>query len=219
MVDRSRVDSHDSSQQKLDNQPSHNLYGEDASKANPNSSSKEFGAVQEDGTDHGSLGSVKEVFDIQAVDPVLAKKMALVNEAIDEIGMTRFQWKLFFLNGFGYAVDSVTTFLPRNIKEFVLTLQRVSAPDCVPIDCKSGCTASIWTAQCSYCWDSSSIASWPLGWCCHMGLFGRYHRSKACFQYQPVWLCYLRLDCWRNAVLYLHRRNVGIPPPIDEISH
>jgi hypothetical protein len=34
--------------------------------------------------------------------------MALVNAAIDEIGMTPFQWKLFFFNGFGYAVDSVS---------------------------------------------------------------------------------------------------------------
>ncbi|KAL2821173.1 major facilitator superfamily domain-containing protein [Aspergillus granulosus] len=42
-----------------------------------------------------------------AVDEVLARKMALVNGAIDEIGMTPFQWKLFFLNGFGYAVDSL----------------------------------------------------------------------------------------------------------------
>jgi sugar phosphate permease len=49
----------------------------------------------------------KEVFDQSAVDPALAKKMALVNNAIDEIGMTGFQWKLFFLNGFGYAVDSL----------------------------------------------------------------------------------------------------------------
>jgi hypothetical protein len=33
--------------------------------------------------------------------------MALVNKAIDDIGMTSLQWKMFFLNGFGYAVDSV----------------------------------------------------------------------------------------------------------------
>lgn len=50
----------------------------------------------------------KEVIDTSHVDPVLTKKMALVNAAIDEIGMTGFQWKLFFLNGFGYAVDSVS---------------------------------------------------------------------------------------------------------------
>lgn len=45
--------------------------------------------------------------ELATVDEVLAKKMASVNSAIDEIGMTPFQWKLFFLNGFGYAVDSV----------------------------------------------------------------------------------------------------------------
>jgi hypothetical protein len=49
----------------------------------------------------------REVYDSSLIDPVLAKKMALVNNAIDEIGMTPFQWKLFFFNGFGYAVDSV----------------------------------------------------------------------------------------------------------------
>ncbi|KAL4749974.1 hypothetical protein BDW72DRAFT_213744 [Aspergillus terricola var. indicus] len=45
--------------------------------------------------------------ELATVDEVLAKKMASVNSAIDEIGMTPFQWKLFFLNGFGYAVDSL----------------------------------------------------------------------------------------------------------------
>ena len=33
--------------------------------------------------------------------------MHLVNNAIDEIGFTPYQWKLFVLNGFGYAVDSL----------------------------------------------------------------------------------------------------------------
>ena len=51
--------------------------------------------------------SVAEVFSVKAIDPVLAKKMALVNESIDSIGMTGFHWRLFALNGFGYAVDSV----------------------------------------------------------------------------------------------------------------
>jgi hypothetical protein len=54
--------------------------------------------------------SLKEVFDVRGYDPVLARKMAIVNQAIDDIGMTSFQWKLFFLNGFGYAVDSVGLF-------------------------------------------------------------------------------------------------------------
>jgi hypothetical protein len=55
-----------------------------------------------------SIDLRKELINTYSIDPVLTKKMALVNAAIDEIGMTPFQWKLFFLNGFGYAVDSVS---------------------------------------------------------------------------------------------------------------
>ncbi|KAH9828857.1 putative sugar transporter [Teratosphaeria destructans] len=47
------------------------------------------------------------VLDPTATDPILAAKMALLNTAIDEIGMTPWQWTLFLLNGFGYAVDSL----------------------------------------------------------------------------------------------------------------
>lgn len=49
----------------------------------------------------------KELIDTSGEDPVLTGKMALINEAIDEIGMTPVQWKLFFLNGFGYGADTV----------------------------------------------------------------------------------------------------------------
>ena len=59
-------------------------------------------------SDNSTSGAVKEVFSVEQIDPVLAKKMALINDAIDSIGMTRFQWKMFVLNGFGYAVDSVS---------------------------------------------------------------------------------------------------------------
>ena len=44
-------------------------------------------------------------------DTVLAMKLQLVNSAIDEIGFTTYQLKLFFLNGFGYAVDSLLILL------------------------------------------------------------------------------------------------------------
>jgi MFS family permease len=43
----------------------------------------------------------------QDVDPVLTRKMHLVNNAMDEIGLTPYHWKLFVLNGFGYAADSL----------------------------------------------------------------------------------------------------------------
>ncbi|UPX09320.1 Sugar (and other) transporter [Ascochyta rabiei] len=44
-------------------------------------------------------------------NPALAAKIHLINDAIDEIGWTGFHWKLFFLNGFGYAVDSMVLIL------------------------------------------------------------------------------------------------------------
>ena len=44
-------------------------------------------------------------------DQILARKMKCVNDAIDEIGYTSYQLKLFFLNGFGYAVDSLLILL------------------------------------------------------------------------------------------------------------
>lgn len=64
--------------------------------------------IRQDDDSNTSIDLQREVWDSTAVDSVLAKKMALVNNAIDEIGMTPFQWKLFVLNGFGYAVDSVS---------------------------------------------------------------------------------------------------------------
>lgn len=64
---------------------------------------------QEYGSDQESAAtSIKEIIDFTQIDPVLAKKLAIVNQGIDDIGMTSYQWKLFALNGFGYAVDSVS---------------------------------------------------------------------------------------------------------------
>lgn len=42
-----------------------------------------------------------DLLDLESVDPVLNAKMRLVNDAIDEIGFTGYQVKLFILNGFG----------------------------------------------------------------------------------------------------------------------
>ncbi|KIW65289.1 hypothetical protein PV04_07560 [Phialophora macrospora] len=52
-----------------------------------------------------------QIFSMNDVDPVLDKKMRLVNNAIDEIGWTGMHMKLFFLNGFGYAADSLILLL------------------------------------------------------------------------------------------------------------
>lgn len=80
------------------------------SQTNPTTSS---GPISKEATNYGidsidSIDSSKDVFDSSVFDPGLSKKLALINNAIDQIGMTPFQWKLFFLNGFGYTVDSVS---------------------------------------------------------------------------------------------------------------
>lgn len=58
-----------------------------------------------------------DLLSLEHVDPALNAKMHLVNDTIDEIGFTGYQWKLFFLNGFGYAVDSL-----------ILLIQSIIAP-------------------------------------------------------------------------------------------
>ena len=62
--------------------------------------------LSNDRDDLSSLGK-GDILGQESLDPVLNAKMHLVNNAIDEIGMTGYQWKLFVLNGFGYAVDSL----------------------------------------------------------------------------------------------------------------
>ncbi|KAK9368939.1 major facilitator superfamily domain-containing protein [Lipomyces kononenkoae] len=49
----------------------------------------------------------ESLLNISDSDAILVKKMALLNDAMDDIGMTWYHWKLFCLNGFGYAVDSL----------------------------------------------------------------------------------------------------------------
>ncbi|EUC40730.1 hypothetical protein COCMIDRAFT_9439 [Bipolaris oryzae ATCC 44560] len=57
--------------------------------------------------DETSILGKNDLLQQEHTDPVLNAKMHLVNNAIDEIGFTTYQWKLFVLNGFGYAVDSL----------------------------------------------------------------------------------------------------------------
>ena len=57
------------------------------------------------------------------IDPVFEAKAAVVNRAIQHIGMGKYQWKLFALCGFGWAADNlwlqgVAIILPQVGKEF-----------------------------------------------------------------------------------------------------
>ncbi|KAF2867080.1 membrane transporter [Massariosphaeria phaeospora] len=66
----------------------------------------------ERGHDDDALSFGKgDILQLEHTDPVLNAKMHLINNAIDEIGFTGYQGKLFVLNGFGYAVDSLILLL------------------------------------------------------------------------------------------------------------
>ncbi|KAK7417333.1 Filamentous Growth Regulator [Neonectria punicea] len=74
---------------------------------------KEHQVTTSSQSDHDPIypaeNSGKDVLETELENEVLALKTRLVNDANDELGWTPFHWKLFFLNGFGYAVDSLLT--------------------------------------------------------------------------------------------------------------
>jgi hypothetical protein len=111
-----------------------------------------------------------------AVDEVLARKMALVNGAIDEIGMTPFQWKLFFLNGFGYAVDSVKPY-PSNIK-YLYHVLMLAAPRRLSIHRAASRDAGVWEPKCKSRRGGSRFPGRSACWRCSLGVLCRCHWSQ-----------------------------------------
>lgn len=60
-----------------------------------------------------------DLLDLESDDDALAKKLKLVNNALDQIGFTPYHLKLFFLNGMGYATDSQLLMLESTCREFI----------------------------------------------------------------------------------------------------
>nr|QFR37114.1 MFS transporter [Cyberlindnera americana] len=63
--------------------------------------------------------SNKELADLTSQDPALTAKIHLINDALDEIGFTWYHFKLFCLNGMGYAVDSQLTSIQSSVSIYV----------------------------------------------------------------------------------------------------
>ncbi|KAK8094324.1 hexose transporter [Apiospora hydei] len=78
--------------------------------------------VEKSGPPHGDnvlvMADAEDILALQDLDLALNMKMHLVNNAIDEIGWTNYHWKLFFLNGFGYGVDSLILLLQSVISTY-----------------------------------------------------------------------------------------------------
>lgn len=65
--------------------------------------------IREKGANSDANSSEDSDLDLLGIisdDPILYKKQLLVQRSLDEIGLRPFHWKLFCLNGFGYAADS-----------------------------------------------------------------------------------------------------------------
>jgi hypothetical protein len=48
---------------------------------------------------------------IDGVDPVYAAKARVLNRAIMDIGMGRYQWQLFFCIGYGWSMDNMASLI------------------------------------------------------------------------------------------------------------
>lgn len=60
----------------------------------------------EDELDLGDLVGVQDL-QLDGLDPIYQAKVHLLNQAVQDIGMGRYQWFLFCLTGFGWMADNV----------------------------------------------------------------------------------------------------------------
>ncbi len=69
-----------------------------------------------------------DLSNFDTADDAFRSKINLINDALDEIGFTWYHFKLFCLNGMGYAVDSDLTFLQSSVAQYVRYQYRQGFP-------------------------------------------------------------------------------------------
>ncbi|KAK0748885.1 hypothetical protein B0T18DRAFT_427105 [Schizothecium vesticola] len=78
---------------------------------------KERAALDPRFSDESSIEG-EDVLRLQNLDPVMNRKMHLVNNALDKIGWTSYHTKLFFLNGFGDKGLSISAYTSMFVEAF-----------------------------------------------------------------------------------------------------
>jgi hypothetical protein len=136
-------------------------------------------------------------------DETLALKMQCVNDAIDEIGFTSYQLKLFFLNGFGYAVDSLLILLnaltqPQVAMQYSPAISKAQTIS-VGIGLLFG--ALFWGlgADVSFYKKSRFFSDKIRRLKCLILFNVLDYRSQICFQYHIILVCNLCYRCWSIA--------------------
>lgn len=107
--------------------------------------------------------------------------------------------QLFFLNGFGYAVDSVI----RSIHYARMPLLIYIATHRLPVHCQPCGGATVWLTERQSAMDPACLTDWAAGWSSHLGLHSRCDRAKTSFQHKPLSLRNRGSHCWRYAELCL----------------
>ncbi|SPJ75281.1 related to 4-hydroxybenzoate transporter [Fusarium torulosum] len=89
---------------------------------------KAYGAINNDGRRSSLVDAVEDeaIIPKGALDPVYEAKARILNRAIQDLGMGRYQWELFIVIGFGWASDNLwpivtSLILPSVANEFSVT--------------------------------------------------------------------------------------------------
>ncbi len=119
--------------------------------------------MPDDSSDDKGSNKAKEIIDLSTIDPTLQKEIHLLNSAIDEMGLNSYTWRLFMLNWFGYAVDSLII-----VVQVIVSLQ------------SSKRVATRYSGLFPSILDACGIR-WYACWCAFLRFVGRHYRTQGCF--------------------------------------
>lgn len=109
----------------VESQSQHTVYPTQSNTVQPgaNSNTKGKNANYPAGNEEkAEVLGVDEDQAIDGVDPVYAAKARVLNRAVQDIGMGRYQWQLFGVIGFGWAMDNMVCLASHTRKGENLTL-------------------------------------------------------------------------------------------------
>lgn len=67
----------------------------------PNNNDSESATASDDISEYVALAKA------EGINPAFMAKVAVLNSAMNELGMGRYQWELFFTSGFGWMADNI----------------------------------------------------------------------------------------------------------------
>lgn len=78
----------------------------------------ENGQMQHFDPQYGKSHNINTADVLPGSDVAYEKKISILNEALISLGMNSFQWKIFFMTGFGWFVDNASFTLPDFLSPF-----------------------------------------------------------------------------------------------------